>query len=150
VRRLLAALSPTWIAVPVLVCAAALVGGWVGLGLLQGPRAEVVGESPTGWKTIEYDGVRVDIPAAWERADMGGCEFEFELWAPPESDDCGFGDGVAFYGSATFDPSRRPGLWREEDADDPRWVGYTYAGEFAVNVSAPDRALARRVLASAR
>lgn len=33
-----------------------------------------------GWKTIEYDGVRVDIPATWERWDMGSCEFTFERW----------------------------------------------------------------------
>lgn len=135
---------------PALVCAALLVGGWLAYGLVQGPRAEVVAGSPaSGWKTIEYEGVRVDIPAAWERSDMSGCEFDFEHWAPPDTDACGFGDGVAFYGSATFDPARRPGVWRNEDPGTPRWVGYTYAGEFAVNVSAPERDLARRVLQSA-
>ena len=31
-----------------------------------------------GWKTIEYQGVQVDIPVGWTRADVDNCEFQLE------------------------------------------------------------------------
>lgn len=107
--------------------------------------ADVVAER-AGWQTIEYQQVRVEIPASWERLDQGGCEFEFEVWAPPGTAPCSWSGGVGFYGSATFDPAHRPGIWRDDDTD---WAGYAYAGEFAVYVGDDDRATVRRVLASA-
>jgi hypothetical protein len=68
--------------------------------------AAVVDSSPdSNWQTIEYHGVRVDIPVAWERSDMDDCEFKFEHWAPLDSGACGRGSGVSFYASATFDPA---------------------------------------------
>ena len=108
--------------------------------------AHVVAET-SGWKTIEYEQVRVEIPASWERLDQGGCEFEFEVWASPGTDPCSWSGGVAFYGSATFDPAHGPGIRRD---DDTSWAGYAYAGEFAVYVGDDDRAVVRRILASAR
>lgn len=116
------------------------------------PRSEVVADSPSreGWKTVEYDGVRVDIPSAWERVDMGDCEFQFERWARPDSPPCDFEEGVAFYGSATFDPAHGPGVRRTTENGTPTWAGYTYAGDFAVYASYSDRAILRGVLASAR
>lgn len=116
--------------------------------------AEVVDQSadPTRWKTIEYEGVRVDIPATWERLDMGDCEFQFEHWAPPDSPTCRTDAGVAFYGSRTFDPAHRPGVKRAEvpGPDTPDWYGYVYAGgEFAVHASDDDRDVVERVLSSA-
>ena len=113
--------------------------------------AEVVAESPqAGWKTIQYHGVRVDIPSAWERTDMGGCEFEFEHWAPPGAADCGLDGGVAFYASATFDPAHGPGVRRTGDSQGAAWGGYTEAGQFAVYVSDGDRAVVMQVLRSTR
>lgn len=116
------------------------------------PRSEVVGDSPSreGWKTVEHDGVRVDIPSAWERVDMGDCEFQFERWARPDSPPCDFEDGVAFYGSATFDPAHGPGVRRTTENGTPTWGGYAYAGDFAVYASYGDRAIVRDVLRSAR
>src|SRR4051812_12743085 len=70
--------------------------------------AQVVAQSPApGWKTIQYRGVRVDIPLAWERTDMSDCdcEFEFEHWAAPGAASCGMHGGMTFYASATFDPA---------------------------------------------
>ena len=118
------------------------------------PRSEVVPDASAenGWKTIQYQGVRVDIPTSWERSDMGDCEFSFEQWAPPDAPSCGQGGGVAFYASATFDPAHGPGLRRAEtsgtDASD--WAGYVYAGDFAVYASDDDRDLVHALLASAR
>jgi hypothetical protein len=118
------------------------------------PRSQVVphASAKNGWKTIQYEGVRVDIPTTWERLDMGGCEFSFEQWAPPDAPTCGQGGGVAFYASATFDPAHGPGLRRAgtngTDASD--WAGYVYAGDFAVYASDDDRDLVHALLDSAR
>ena len=111
--------------------------------------ADVVAEG-SGSKTIEYDGVRVEIPGSWERLDQGGCEFEFEVWAPRGTPPCSWSRGVAFYGSATFDPSNGPGVHRDDELREARWSGYTYAGDYAVYVGDDDRAVVRRILASAR
>jgi hypothetical protein len=114
----------------------------------------VVNEStdPTGWKTIEYEGVRVDIPGSWERSDMGECEFQFERWGPPGLPPCEADAGVAFYGSATFDPAHRPGVRRTETSgpEGPDWGGYVYAADFAVYASDGDRDVVKQILDSAR
>src|SRR5215217_9620221 len=83
------------------------------------PRSEVVVGSTVrdGWKTVEYRGVEVDVPATWERVDMSDCEFQFERWAPPESAPCHFEEGMGFYSSATFDPMHGPGV-RHTTGDD--------------------------------
>jgi hypothetical protein len=116
------------------------------------PRSEVVGGSPSqeGWKTLEYDGVRVDIPSAWERLDTDDCEFQFERWARPDSPPCDFEEGVAFYDSSTFDPARGPGVRRTTENGIPAWGGYIRVGDFAIYASYGDRDLVRSVLASAR
>jgi hypothetical protein len=125
---------------------------WAG----SSPRSEAATEfaERAGWKTIEYQGVRVDIPAAWERAEVGGCEFQFERWVPPNSPACELdAAGVAFYGSATFDPAYGPGVRREElkgTKGGSTWAGYVYAGDFAVYALNAERDLVERVLRSAR
>nr|BFE74027.1 hypothetical protein GCM10020092_073280 [Actinoplanes digitatis] len=98
------------------------------------------------WQTIEYRGVKVDIPADWKRLKKDDCEFQFEQWAPPGSHPCDFKGGVRFYGSATFDPAHGPGVRRTTGT----WSGYVYAGDYAVYVSGADRDLVQRVLDSAR
>ncbi|MGD9959236.1 MAG: hypothetical protein AB7U42_07490 [Nocardioides sp.] len=94
--------------------------------------------------------MQVDIPADWARTDMAACEFDFEQWAPPGAARCGFGGGVAFYASATFDPGHRPGVRRTDSTDEPAWGGYAYAGGFAIYASDDDRGVVRRILHSAR
>jgi hypothetical protein len=111
-------------------------------------------EEPTGadaWRTIEYDGVRVDVPPAWRRSDMGGCEFAFEHWGPPGPPACGRDGGVAFYRSATFDPARGPGVRRTGTGSGrgAAWAGYAYAGDLAVYAADDDRRVVQRVLESA-
>lgn len=141
---------------PVRLLTVALVGTVVPAGVLLGgghrdaDHAEVVsGSATSAWKTIEYRGVRVDIPASWEPRDMDDCEFRFEVWAPPEVDGCAWAGGMAFYGAATFDPPRGPGVERVESHDEPEWGGYTLAGDFAVYAAADDRTVVERVLQSA-
>jgi hypothetical protein len=149
--RLLARISsPLRLLAAALVCALVLAGGWLWFSRDEG-GAEVVGDSPhQGWMTIQYQGVRVDIPASWERSDMDDCEFQFEVWAPPESQGCKWADGMAFYGSATFDPAQKPGVRRTNSRNQSEWGGYTYAGDFAVYASDDDRETVLRVLQSAR
>jgi hypothetical protein len=136
----------------VVAAAAALLAGIVAAALNRRDEGVVVTASaPAGWKTVEYRGVRVDVPADWERSDLDGCEFRFEHWAPPGSPGCARGGGVAFYAAATFDPATGPGVRRtEQRADEPGWGGYVYAGELAVYATLDDRDTVEAVLASAR
>jgi hypothetical protein len=142
---------PRWrLLVVVFVCTAIVAGALLWYAIRHEGGAQVVAESTKpGWKTIQYDDVRVTIPSAWERSDMDDCEFEFEQWAPPDSEDCKMFAGVAFYASATFDPARGPGVGRTEARGEPDWGGYTYAGEFAVYASDDDREIVQQVLRSA-
>ena len=106
--------------------------------------------SAAGWKTVEYRGVRVEVPADWTRTDMEPCEFQFERWAPPELPACGPGAGVSFYASAIFDPAHGPGIRHDEAANDAGdWAGYVYAGDVAVYAADDDRRLVQHVLRSA-
>jgi hypothetical protein len=133
----------------VVVCAL-LAGGWLWFHRDDGGAEVVDASSHAGWMTIRYEGVRVDIPTSWERLDMDGCEFQFEVWAPPDSESCAWTGGMAFYRSATFDPSQKPGVRRAGTHDEPAWGGYTYAGPFAVYAADDDRQTVLRVLKSAR
>jgi hypothetical protein len=116
------------------------------------PRSAVVADSASGegWQTIEYEGVRIDIPSLWDRVDTSSCEFQFERWAQPDLPACGVEGGVAFYASATFDPAHRPGVRRTTEDGAATWGGYVYAGDFAVYISDGDREVVREVLDSAR
>jgi hypothetical protein len=109
-----------------------------------------ISSTADGWKTIEYQGVKVDIPAGWTRADMENCEFQFERWTPPDLPACSPDAGVSFYGSATFDPASGPGIRHSDVANDAAdWAGYVYAGDFAVYAADDDRGLVQHVLRSA-
>ena len=82
---------------------------------------------------------------------MGGCEFQFERWGPTNLPECSPDGGLAFYGSATFDPAHGPGIRYDGPVgDDPTWAGYVYAGDFAVYVADDDRDLVQHVLRSAK
>jgi hypothetical protein len=84
---------------------------------------------------------------------MGDCEFRLERWAPAGVHPCDpHAEGVAFYGSATFDPDVGPGIIRNDEGDPkiPDWKGYVYAGEFAVHASANERSVVEGILASAK
>ena len=148
--------SVRWSRLRLLVVVVVVVCGWLSAGVvrwyvtIEDDGAEVVAESPQpGWKTIQYRGVRVDIPSAWDRSHMGGCEFKFEHWAPPGAAGCGMDGGVAFYASATFDSAHGPGIRRSEDSQGG-WDGYTVAGQFAVYVSDADPDVVNRILNSSR
>lgn len=135
-------------------CAALFAVVLIGFEATGDPRSEVVADFPAreGWKTIEYQGVRIDIPSVWERLDMSDCEFQFEQWAPPDSPPCGLEKGAVLYGSATFDPAHGPGVRRTatNGPDAATWSGYVYAGDYAVYARDTDRDLVQEVLDSAR
>ena len=117
--------------------------------------AEVVDDpsAQPGWQTIQYQRVRVAIPEGWRRSRMGGCEFQYEHWAPPQSDPCASGVGISFYASATFDPAQGPGVRRTGSRGtetSPAWAGYVTVAEVSVYVSADDREVVAAALRSAR
>lgn len=120
---------------------------------LDEPRVVDESDERGGWKTINYQGVGVDIPAEWQRLDVGDCEFRFQRWAPSGTPACEpDAAGVGFYGSNTALMARGPGVWRA-DTDGgkaPTWVGYVYAGDYVVHASNDDRDLVEQVLDSAR
>ena len=116
----------------------------------EGAASRVVDEDPRGgWKTVEMDGVRVDVPDAWDRVEVEGCPSVHEHWAL-EGAGCGDDQGLALLGSATFDPADGPGVHRYGDGGSPRWGGYVLVGDLAVNVFDDDRDLVQAVLDSAR
>jgi hypothetical protein len=128
-------------------CAALVAGVLIWFNAASDSRSEISGTlARAAWKTVEYRGVQIDIPSAWERSDMSGCEFQFEQWAAPGSPACRLEGGAAFYGSATFDPFHGPGVWQTATT----WSGYAYAGDYAVYVSDTDRDLVQKVVDSAR
>jgi hypothetical protein len=114
------------------------------------PEAVALATARRGWKTVEYRGVRFDIPSAWEPVETSDCEFRFPRWAPPDSPPCGRGGGVALYGSATFDPAHGPGVRRTTEKGAAAWAGYVRAGDYVVYASDADRGVVRIVLDSAR
>ncbi len=119
----------------------------------SGSSPGVVTDSPakSGWKTIEYQGIRVDIPSGWERSEMADCEFRFEHWAPADSPGCGSDEGVAFYRSASFDPASGPGVERvEANGVSHFWAGYVEVGGWAVYASDGDQDVVAMLLNSAR
>src|SRR5436190_6277190 len=131
--------SPLRLLSVVAVCALVLAAAWLWFDR-DGDGAEVVGDSShRGWMTIRYRGVQVDIPASWERLDKSECEFQFEVWAPPNLKGCEWASGVAFYASATFDSAHEPGVSRTKIRNEPEWGGYTYVGTFAIYASDDDR-----------
>lgn len=92
--------------------------------------------APAGWRTVEHGGVLVDVPASWtcQTGEQG-------------TEGCTHGDDwLAFYGSATFDPARGPGLVELPD----KAYGYVTTGDWAVSVQAGSARQARRILGSAR
>ena len=130
------------------VCALVLAVG-VGLYLSREPRAEVVdvGTAGTGWKTIEYKDVRVNIPADWERFDRDDCSSLLELWGPVGAPTCEHGASVAFY-DFPIDFTHGPGV-RRNDADEPvDWAGYTDANDIVVYASDDDRNVVEDILNS--
>jgi hypothetical protein len=117
----------------------------------DGPRSEVVdGSREGGWQTIEFQDVREDVPSYWERVDTSDSEFQWERWGPRNTAACTFTAGVAFYGSALFDPARGPGVGRSTENGKAVWAGYSYAGEFAVYAIHKDRDVVQKVIDSAR
>lgn len=133
------------------VLVAALTGVvWRGVARESGARVVTGTSAASGWKTIAYRGVRVEIPTGWQRSDRDDCEFEFERWAEPAETGCATeGEGVSFYGSATFDPAYGPGLRRGDAVlDGAAWAGYTETGDYAVYTSGADRELVADILDS--
>ena len=147
-----------------LAAAAVLVAVAVPLGLQSlgtdddGPeiavdRGGTIGRTSDGWQIVGYDGIEVDLPPDWVGLDTSDCEFSAVRYGLPGTDPCEPDTGLAFYGSATFDPAHRSGLRRvppSEEVPEGGWTGYVYGGDHAVYLTASDRDEAWRVLASVR
>ena len=99
-----------------------------------------------GLERVTYAGATVDVPDDWAPVDCSqGGWTQLGPGAPGPCDD---GVGVIFYGSATYDPSDRPGVISPVGTDPALFGGYAYGGDWAVYVQTPRRDLTRQVLAS--
>jgi hypothetical protein len=114
------------------------------------PGSAVVDDDPRdGWKTVQMDDVRVDVPDAWDRVDMTDCPLVYERWAESSSAACDSDQGLALLDSSTFDAQDGPGVRRYGQDGSPAWGGYVLVGGVAVNVFDDDRELVQAVLDSA-
>lgn len=119
----------------------------------RGPCAEVVEQptDPTGWKAIEYEGVRVGFLApgsGWTGVTASSSSSTGDHPTHLRADRRGASPSTSPRRSIppTALTSRRtetPGSGAAE------WAGYVYAGDFAVYASDDDRAVVERVLDSA-
>ncbi|MEZ0579572.1 hypothetical protein [Nocardioides sp. MH1] len=106
---------------------------------------------PGGWRTVERDDVRVEMPGDWQRFTCDFDGFTSDVYGPTEHDACSFRTYLAFYGSATYDAVSSPGfVTAGTGGAAARAQGYVYAGEYAVSVATVDQDLTRHVLATAR
>ena len=103
------------------------------------------------FKPVEFEGVTVNVPGNWYALDTSSCEFAWTRYAPFGVDPCTYdGPGLAFYGSATFDPASRPGQIVYENGIEGLSSGYVYADEWAVYVQDEGPFGAMNILASVR
>jgi len=101
------------------------------------------------WKTIEYEGVQVDVPSDWEKSDQTGCGIPVEGWSAPSTKACKFIEGIAFFGTGTFDLKGQPTEIRTKP-DGSGYGGYVIVGSLAVAADSADREVVQGVLDSAR
>ncbi|GAA3816779.1 hypothetical protein [Nocardioides panacisoli] len=115
---------------------------------VEGPSAAPATTSPLpgGLERVRYRGATVDVPEDWKPLDCG--EFDWTQLGPAGPGPCGGGVGVAFYGSATYDPKDRAGVISPVGTDPALFGGYAYSGDWAVYVQTPQRTLTRQILAS--
>jgi hypothetical protein len=150
-RRQKYAVAGAAVAVLAVAVPTALVAGGDDHGPQVGgdPTTTITDADGAEWQTVGRDDAEVDLPVDWREYD---CEFEgagsLPIYGPTDDEPCGFdGASVAFYGSATFDASERPGVVQHGEG---RWSGYVTAGDWVVWAATPDRDLTLRILASAR
>lgn len=115
-------------------------------------ESESIGDADRdGWQTIEYRGVRVDVPDDWERKDTDGCPYVIERWGPEDSTTCGedFGVGVSLLPSENFDAIVEPGEVRRDPGGGIHWSGYVLVAPLALAADG-SREVVEAVLSSAR
>lgn len=126
----------------------AVIAGTTWLFKPGGSTAPPLNVAPGHWKTIEFEGLRVDIPSTWKPVKANKCEFQFAEHYP-ETTVCDETPGLRLYGRSLFDPYRQPGVQRTNTSGKAVWSGYIYRGDFAVVASGSNREMVQRVLGSA-
>ncbi|HWI43061.1 MAG TPA: hypothetical protein VNS81_05540 [Nocardioides sp.] len=136
-RRLVAA----GVAAVVVVAAAATTAVTTSGGDGGGRVADHPKTSSPGWKTVQRDGLLVDVPVDWSSLTCQG----LARWSPSSS--CRSHVGLWVVPSANFDPKNGPGVLSL--IDDGRWTGWVTGSQGRdASVVTPDRELTRRILAS--
>lgn len=118
--------------------------------------AVVVDDSPAGvsgisTKTLEYEGIRVDVPSSWVRMDLGEFELPHEMWGPPVQNPCHAETGASIYASATFNPATGQGVHRVDGTAMPCrtvWGGSEDVGDVSVYIQDTSMDVVRSALAS--
>ncbi len=121
-----------------------------GDGPTEGNRVATDPPAPTPWRTVEHQGVLVDIPSSWVRLDTSTCVFDGTRYGPHDSDPCTFDhDGLVVADSAETEPYRPPGVVGKATMG-VGWTGFVNAGDSIVSVQTGDREEARRILGTVR
>ena len=101
-----------------------------------------------GWRTVEYEGVAVDVPSGWQQHDVSTCLGVAFRYGPPDADPCSLdNDGLMIVPLADTESYRGPGVFRWKLTD---WAGHVPIGDWVVGVQSDERDLAQRVLGSSR
>lgn len=104
----------------------------------------------SGWKRVEFHGVRVSVPANWKRVNTSRCDEQAARWAPPRADACGATNGLTFEGLAMLDGYSVAGIENMRRAANGAWVGRVDTGDFAVFALDFDPDLVEKILRSIR
>ena len=101
------------------------------------------------WKTVEFRGVRVEIPAQWEASKLKDCSQG--RWGPADAVTCDGTDGVEFVGSnSDLYGSASDGVRKDNTYARPHWTGVADVSDLHVIAFSFDRDVVDRVLNSVR
>ncbi|GAA4812381.1 hypothetical protein GCM10025786_16500 [Nocardioides caeni] len=138
--------------------AVAVIAGIVAVGVGGGPdRASDPVERPSSspsagagddWQTVEVDGggSLMSLPPDWSPHECGSPGDAQTVYAPSTADPCVDSVGAVFLPAGIRGEQEQGALV----SGDGGWLGYVNAGQWEVRVFHADRALVRRILATAR
>ena len=103
-----------------------------------------------GWRTVDFDSVRVDVPSTWAASWNRKCGSQWPRWGPPGSRRCKSNLGLRVYTSGVIETFIPPGLHPPTSTAPDLWTGYVDFEGATVFVSHPDQAVVKRVMDSVR
>lgn len=144
-RRRRRTLAGALVASLVVIAGTFSVVGGVGGGADDLAKDPGVPAPPGGWRRVEARSAAAAVPPGWTEH---SCPAAGSLTVHGPPDACDGPNRASFHRAATFDAIAGPGVVENSD-DGTSWHGYVHAGGDVLSASADDRALLRRILATA-